>query len=425
MDWSLSEVEAFFEELYEETVAEEGVFRSAASDDDPLTAFNFVASTALGGGGGCCALDCRIQRAQLVARYAVLYADRVIVPMEFLNPRDHPRPKRSMDERLLRYDLTGTLLVIHEMRPAIEAGLIAVVNPELHFCAECASKALKRIGRINRSAQRLADETRNQFSMTFLGGDPLPHFSVRGPSEYCEHGGFIRVSDHAPAWLPKSYRAKANARLPETILRRSKIVEEVFRDVASEVVMQEFFSYRYNSKALTSNPGELALLSRLNPDSGRHARVTTSLSRVTHVIPLMEDISLAKAVRIRNQERDSFLVYRKALSVTLSEMLKSENIVTERRAGEIVSEVLEPEIAKLRGLANEMRTKSVRKAGLRLAFAGAILTLGFFRGLLPAEFSALGSAAALTGLVDSLAELRANARATRNQNFHFLLRLTQ
>jgi hypothetical protein len=105
--------------------------------------------------------------------------------------------------------------------------------------------------------------------------------------------------------------------------------------------------------------------------------------------------------------------------------LEGDDILTEERAAEIVSEVLEPEIAKLRELGNDMRTKSVGKAGLRLAFASAILILGFYRGLLPAEFSALGSAAALHGLVESLGELRTNSKATRNQNFHFLLRLTQ
>lgn len=71
-----------------------------------------------------------------------------------------------------------------------------------------------------------------------------------------------------------------------------------------------------------------------------------------------------------------------------------------------------------------MRRNAAKKAGVQLALAGAVLSLGVFKGLLPSEFAALG-AASIVGLVDSLAELRANPSAVRNQNFCFLLRVTQ
>jgi hypothetical protein len=424
-EWSIAQIETFFEELYDATAAAESDVQKTATDDNPLTAFNFVSSFSLSGAGGCPALSCRTERAQLVARYAALYADRVIVPMNLLNPRHYQRPQNSEREADLRYELAGTLLIIHEMRPAIEADLISVITPELHFCQDCAAKALERIGRIRRAAQELAVETRKEFSMSFLGSQPFPHFKVNGPTEYCEHGGFVRISREFPRWLPKSYHSKVAVSLPPTILRRSRIVEQVFRNIAREVVLQEFFSDRYNAKTLTSNPGELVLLSELNPDRSRYSRIEASLSRITHVIPLMGEVSLAKAVRIRKQEPDSFLVYRRALSEVFKESLQSGEVLTERRASAIVSDILEPELAKLRELSRDTRTNATKKAALRLAFAGAILALGFFRGLLPAEFSALGSAAAISGLVESLGELRVSSTATRNQNFHFLLRLTQ
>ena len=59
-----------------------------------------------------------------------------------------------------------------------------------------------------------------------------------------------------------------------------------------------------------------------------------------------------------------------------------------------------------------------------MAFAGTILTLGLFKGLLPSEYAALGSAAVLKELFDSLAELKAHPAAITNHNFYFLFRLT-
>jgi hypothetical protein len=149
-----------------------------------------------------------------------------------------------------------------------------------------------------------------------------------------------------------------------------------------------------------------------------------ALARITHGLPLMGNVSLSRAIQVRKKETDAFIVYRKALGDVVREMVDDGGQITETRAAEIVSEVLQPEIAKLRGLADTLRGNAAKKAGIQLSLAGAVLMLGCFKGLLPSELAALGGAS-IVGLVDSLAELRANPTAVRNQNLYFLLRLTQ
>ena len=271
------------------------------ADKDTFNAFTFVASLSLSGVVGCFALDCRINRPQKLARYAALYADNVIAPIELTNPHKHQRPHGPKQEDDFRYHMTGTVLALLEMAPAIKASLISITTPELHFCAACAANASRRIQRINAAAQKLAEAKRRHFSVCCERLAPIPILHVHGPAEYCEHEDFFRVYRQTPKWLnTKLGKHMLGISLPPSVLKQSGIVDSLFRDVAWQVTLQEYLGLQYKAKTVTSNPGELALLSRLNPAHGVHSRATAALSQITHALPLMEEISLTKAIQLRN-----------------------------------------------------------------------------------------------------------------------------
>lgn len=273
--WPIHEIENFSTELYQRVLSGEAALReNCSANHDPFRAFNFVASTGLSGISGCFELNCRVKRAQTLARYAALYAGRVIAPMEFVDPHKYQRPRDSMLESELRYHMTGTVLCIHEMGPAIEAGLIGIVMPELHFCPACTAPALHRIRRINSAAQKLASANRRHFSVSCEQGPSPTVLRIHGPTEYCEHENFFQIFSRPPAWLPKT-DINIRTPLPSSVLRKSKVVDRLFHNIAEQVTLQEFLGFRYQAKTLTSNPGELELLSQLNPARGMHDRVTS------------------------------------------------------------------------------------------------------------------------------------------------------
>jgi hypothetical protein len=359
--WSLTEIERLNEELYGVVDSLEEEIRNSIAEEDPLGEFNFVASLSLSGAAGCIEPHCRARRAETLGRYAALYADRVIAPMPLVNPVQYKRPKTPEDEVSLRLLTVGTILSIHAMRPALDAGMVELIIPVLHFCPNCNADALGRMDRISAAALRLANANRRQFSAVYEGPSPFPRVTVHGPSEYCEHEEFGRLYYHVPAWLPKSYVKRNQVRLSAALLRKSKIVDELFRKISSQVTLQEFLGFRYNAKTVTTNPGELALLSQLDPAQGIHKKATASLAWIAHVIPMMEGVSLASAVRVRREEGDAFLVYRKALTQALGEVMKVGTALSEKQAQEIVSHILRPEVAKLRVVeASERRRAKTR-----------------------------------------------------------------
>lgn len=421
--WPIKQVEAFGERLYQSVRGIQDALNSSTDPGDPLAAFNFAASLSMSGEAACCEHGCRRIRAQLLARYAALYADLVVAPLPIVDPRHYHRSNNLANEDDFRSSLAGTVLCIQEMRPAIEAGLVAVVTPDIYLCPHCAPREIRNNRRIGKAARELANWNKSRFTVAYEG--PLPIFHVKGPDEFLEHGEIWRLFKAFPHWFPQSYRHKSQVVLPRSMVDRSKIIDTQFEMLRGVVTLQEFFAFRYQAKALTTNPGELALLSKLNPANGIYSRATSSLSRISHVIPMMHDVPLATVIRVRREEGDAFVVYRKALTTMLREVVDSPGILTEKRASEIVSDVLEPEVARLRNLEHSLRTAAVKKACYRLAFAGAIVTMGLYRGLLPSEYAAIGSAAALGGLVDSLADMRTKSSALRNDNFYFLLRLAR
>src|SRR6185437_13116225 len=382
-----------------------------------LGASTFVSSLSLSGTSGCAEIGCRARRAATLARYAALYADLVIAPIQIADPHHTPRARSAREEDDFRYQTAGTVLCIRELGPVIDAGLARVIAPELYFCPGCKERAAARVRRVRVEARKLASRNRRSFSIACVRDAPTT-VRIRGPQEYCEHPEFFRIFPKRPEWLP-NLGDPDGTNLPPRVLRNSKIVDGVFSKIAGDVVLQEFLGSRYDA-AITSNPGELALLSRLNPSDSVYSRAASALAHITHTLPLFAEANLEKAIRIRREEPDTFLVYRRALGELLQEVISSGSQISGRRIVEMSADLLQPELAKLRELANSVKRKAKSKARMRLALAGAVLSLGLFKGLLPSEFAALGGASIL-GLVDSLGELRTSNDTVRNENFYFLL----
>lgn len=79
--------------------------------------FNFIASAAFRGDTGCSTWRCHCRKAQILARYAACFCDRVIVPLDL---RAHHEGVSQSEQR---YALGRGLLGVLEMRPVIDSGI--------------------------------------------------------------------------------------------------------------------------------------------------------------------------------------------------------------------------------------------------------------------------------------------------------------
>src|SRR6267154_1152928 len=154
------------------------------------TQFSFVANSQLSGGiHPCGAPECRIKHVDRLARFAVLYGDQVSIQ----NPIHETGYYAANDFDWGRMFLTASVLALWHVRPLVDAGLVAITNPELAFCEQhlpelVRSGALKKIeGELRRQYMtqttiRLADQTSRELDTR---GDA---YSIEGPTSLFEHG---------------------------------------------------------------------------------------------------------------------------------------------------------------------------------------------------------------------------------------------
>lgn len=397
-----------------------GLFENLDSKDDLLTddlaPFNFIPSSELTGLSGCREWECRAHRSQLLARYAALYADSVVVPWRL------PLPNNYRASEDFRYELVGAILAVLEMRPLIEAGIIKLVHPRFHFCNDCASTGLQMVKSIRDATRR----TRIAHEARFLAKVEKAHspgtrlFSLSGPKEFLEHGSVLIELTRAPSWA-KGVRG----RLPKKVLAKSGFVDDVFEQIAGDLIFHQLCTQSYNAKLLTSLPGEAEILRRLNRQDEQTSAVLGLCARLTHEIPLMSDVPLERVLKIRNEEPAAFLHYRTALAGIVKDYIQPGKALSKIEAKQIYEDKLLPELAQLQRGAEVHRRKVLKKSAATAAIVMAVVTVGMTAGLHASDFAAMGSGALMGGLAALLGETSPEPDTVKNHQLYFLLKLSE
>src|SRR5205809_171971 len=91
----------------------------------------FFANTSLSGGPSPCAdVACRISNIVNIAKFAILYSDRVAI-------RDRISPRQLaniQDFDLAKYELISELRVLHAIKPLLEKGIVQIVPGSVCLC---------------------------------------------------------------------------------------------------------------------------------------------------------------------------------------------------------------------------------------------------------------------------------------------------
>lgn len=144
----------------------------------------------------------------------------------------------------------------------------------------------------------------------------------------------------------------------------------------------------------------------------------------------MGDLPVETLMRIRREERDSFVRYRYALQQLLSEVVARKKRTSKREIQELFRENIEPEIKRMKSELKLERKRQAKRIFGGAAGLAASVALGAFGGFLPllAKGAAVAASAMVGGrLLSKAAEHVCEHGATlREKNdFYFLLRAAQ
>jgi hypothetical protein len=205
--------------------------------DDTGTAV--LASSSIRSDSGCRCWDCRATKLQALARYACLYADRLIVPISFT--------AMLTDEEPARFAIADLFYKVNILRPLLDAG-IAVLAPDIHcFCLNCADSFDKLCDEFDAASfDTYLEKVGNGIQVIYRPPTRRRSWYVEldGPPAYIPNGHLIvqPLGDYSrtPKWAPKRFR-RVGSRLGSVLtpnkIRKHRIAGTHFAQLARDAVV--------------------------------------------------------------------------------------------------------------------------------------------------------------------------------------------
>ena len=403
-------------------------FADHASSAVTLDPFSFVASAALRGDLGCGAVPCRLKKLDLLARYAALYANEVTVPL-------------SLEEQTSRLGVTSArsmiaraAMTLTRLRPLIEARVVTPVIMRSFHCPHTIKWAKEMVEVVHAVADLESQDLSSEFRVVYQRPERAPTGRstayITGPEEFIEHGELVALFDESPGWRAKSWKFDRDGMTELRGDKKLAFLRRIFNEIADDTTFYLAYGRRKNARYLTDLRGEAFLLEGSTQDDEVSATNKAVGELLNHTVPLLGDLSIETLLRIRREERDSFLKYRSALNRVLKDVAGRQKHVGKREVRDLYKQVIEPQLIGMRAEMHQERRRQIRRIVGGLGTLAATVSLGIFGGVVPLVIKGtVAAAGAMVGgrLLSKAAEAQCEhgAMLKEKNDFYFLLRLTQ
>lgn len=394
-----------------------------------LDVFNFLASSVLRGDSLCTAPDCQAKQLAILGRFAALYADTVVFPIEF----------KTFDPNTFdgRVDLLHNTLALVKLAPLIEAGIVRITPSLGCVCNDC---LCKRGGgdtrRLMTKAKRFWRDRSDRFDIVYR--PDRNGLQATGPTDFLPHSLNVEAPEFAGL---KGRRAKLidgepGISLSRTMVRSKNILNDhIFSSYLRDLLVQQTYGLASQTTYITDSPGQAAFfetVAGVDESEYSHASMANAArfaASLAHTLPLVADLPLETVLKVRAQESDAFVRYRATINKLVRERAKTDKRLTDAELRDLFQDELRPRIAELTESARVASTSSKKRAMFKAGSVGLAVSLGVLSGLLPSEYKAALLAAGGTklfgDLIEALLATGGTSTELRNNNLYFLLRLLQ
>src|ERR1044071_9429474 len=318
--------------------------------------FAHSASLSLGGGiHPCSNLPCRLRRADELSQFAALYSDKVYI-QNFL-ARWAVSKHAIEDSAALRMHLANSLEVILRLRPLINANRVIPVTTPESSCPHCLLNELDTMENFDpkvkhglTSAKEYLQRrflTEAKFTIKMKGGDYI--IDVWAPEDLVEHGHYSTTMEEKPEGLQALPEVRQRLmRGQEVKLSQKHVVKLEHHDMEVGTILQNILfeftvSQSFGTSFLTERPIHIKLLQTLTTSSQQEKRNALIKKHLTTLVPFLDGVDSAELLKLREQEGDSFIVFRQAINSAIDAASDKKGEFTERTAREIYGDLLEPD----------------------------------------------------------------------------------
>ncbi|MBA7687677.1 hypothetical protein ES703_96141 [subsurface metagenome] len=327
---------------------------SSVEEKRQPTTFKHFSSLSLGGGiEECASLECRLKKIDQLARFAVLYSNKVYI-RNFLGDYEHLKnePKIELLERLF-----NDLCIIWYIRPLIEKGHISLLSPIKHMCPYCFVEHYRLEptlgGRLIRVQRKLAQQYLANTSLNIVKLGDKYGIEARGPETLYEHGFAGVILRKLPECLKRRTRllekleTQNELEVSKTFQKELKHHNSMANKVTQNICYELAANKTLGTSFVTHNPLHISVLEMLTNDSEIERCNKIAFENLTTNIPFLSDVSVRNLLKLRQREQESFVVFRTALNEAIVEFANRRKEFTRNTACELYGDVIAPRLAKL------------------------------------------------------------------------------
>lgn len=387
------------------------------AQEPSVSVFDFISNSQLSGGiSPCSSLACRLEHVESLARFAALYAERIVIQ----NPFDRYLEVTEFNERMILH-LINDIRIIFYLKPLIEAKIISFAINVGHFCKDCYKKHTNEPDEFDikvDEARLLIEKIYSKDAkFTIRPYNEEYIIEIDAPKELIHSRGLGFKS------LPKKLKKFTDITKPYKFTSKDLIETELLSHFSSPIIedmlLQNWYSRIYNSNYITDRDIDFNILPIINDENVniQHSVVSKSFS---HYVPVLGDVQLSKLVKLREEEGPSFQVYRDAVS----NALQLTGNASSKDIRQAFNDIIRPELNNIELTIRNSRRLLWDSLKKEVLFFSGFISIGLYSGLLPPDVSqvvtALGGSAAAFELMKKTTGLVQEPHDIRNNKYYFL-----
>lgn len=412
---------------------ENTIRKSYQSARSPI--FSHAASLNLGGGTiECGEIGCRLSRVRKLARFASLYCDEVFIASFFAGYKD---PDDWKDLEFAQRELFNDLILIHELAPLINDGLVKFYSPRTNVCFSCQARQFldKNAGKkFSLQYRKLKKQYLDNLTVNCELADDQYTFELDCPSPFLDHPLYLQ-GDAPPYPIVKRRtilnRINSGIRVnaSKTLTKELDFHTDLAHSVATNAILGLVTSGTLQTSFLTENDIHISFLNSLHKENMARQKNLIALNHLSSIVPFVEDVPMKDLLKLRRREKEAFISYRKALNVAIDNFGGIADTFTERDAKELHADVINPKLVDLERKVKAAKRDLIKKPFRSLSSVVGVISFGLLTGLITPDIAAI---AKTIGLVkfgsDTIMQTMAlgdKEDAIKSDHFYFLWKLKQ
>lgn len=409
-----NEIEVFVERLF---------YLLKQDGYDRTSYFNMYSNSTLAGAPYPCAnISCRIRNLDSLARYAALYADKVLLP----SPIDNFYDDLSNNIQINREELCITIIMLMHLKPLVLAGIIGFVSSYLCLCKDCLEKVVQKEVNVEKKLEEIEAFINQECAESvkcYLATDEngQAYYSITGAEKYGYHEATDILMFKKPKLVSKLL-AESNGEPVEITNEQFQnlgLVDFLLRPAINDVLQAQVNTIMTESSYITDRTFDIQVMKHINQDNTKMSQVITN--DLFHRVPVIQNIDINDIVTLRKKDGESFDVYRD----NINSILKKYDTLDSKAMLEIQRDIINPELHKIKHTITNSKKSILKSTVNNVLLLSAGVGIGVFKGLLPMDYASvmgvIGGIPTITNLTSSI--INGGSETAKSNQFYFLYEL--